>query len=479
MFPFEVSKEGRIVILSAMIAGLLLICGYAVSGYVATAVVLAALPVSLVAFVFVVSQHKRVFYVLFASHFIVLLAGSYTDVMIGAVTLLVNITALLLLVMAGAYRNTKWKSSWNGMLGLFGIWGLYCVAELGNPNTVLYAWNVAMSYYYVYPALCALLVPLTIKRYRNIEWLLVLWSFFILIAAARGYWQKSHGFNDRELAFLFEYGAARTHIIWSGIRYFSFFTDAANFGVHLSMAGLVFTISLFYVRKKWLKLYFAVVVLAAVYGMFISGTRAAIAVPLAGLVYFTAMSRHRRTFLAGAFGVLFIFLFFRYTAIGNDNQYIRKMRSAFAPGEDASFTVRMENRERIKEYMADMPFGYGLGLGGKPERYSPEKEIPVPPDSWLVNVWTDTGTTGFVLYVAVHAILFAWCSWILMFKIADKRLRNILAAWLCANAGFFVAAYANDVMQYPNMIVVYTGFALCFAAPGIERNELQNNKTNE
>ena len=35
-------------------------------------------------------------------------------------------------------------------------------------------------------------------------------------------------------------------------------------------------------------------------------------------------------------------------------------------------------------------------------------------------------------------------------------------------AGFFVAAYANDVMQYPNSIIVYTGFALCIAGPYID-----------
>ena len=36
------------------------------------------------------------------------------------------------------------------------------------------------------------------------------------------------------------------------------------------------------------------------------------------------------------------------------------------------------------------------------------------------------------------------------------------------NAGFFIAAYANDVMQYPNSIIVYTGFALCIAGPYID-----------
>mgnify|MGYP006869451538 CR=1 FL=1 len=49
-----------------------------------------------------------------------------------------------------------------------------------------------------------------------------------LLAAAKGYWQKNKGFDSTELSWLWAYGA-RTHFIHSGIRYFSFFTDAGLF----------------------------------------------------------------------------------------------------------------------------------------------------------------------------------------------------------------------------------------------------------
>lgn len=39
----------------------------------------------------------------------------------------------------------------------------------------------------------------------------------------QGYWQKNHGFSTKDLYFLHVLGGARTHIIWSGIRYFSCF----------------------------------------------------------------------------------------------------------------------------------------------------------------------------------------------------------------------------------------------------------------
>ncbi|NDW12753.1 hypothetical protein D0T50_07600 [Bacteroides sp. 214] len=471
LIPLNTSKEGQIITILGVIFGLFLIYKFVSSGNITNTVALAVLPISFVVFIFTILYYRRIFYALFISHFIILLLSTYTAVMIGAVTLVFNIVAMMLLILIGVYRNTSWKNSWNGMLGLFSIWGLYCVAELGNPNTVQQAWNVAITYYYVYPALCAILVPITIRKYKSIEWLLILWSIFVLIASFKGYWQKSHGFNARELAFLYEYGAARTHIIWSGIRYFSFFTDAANFGVHMAMAAFTFGVSLFFVEKRWLRIYFSIVAMAAIYGMFISGTRTAMAVPLAGLLYFVLQSKNWKLFFMSLFVLVAIFSFFKYTTVGESNQYIRKMRSAFTPQGDPSFQVRLDNREAMKEYMADMPMGYGLGLGGQSGRYNPDKSMPLPPDSWLVNVWTDTGTFGLSLYIIIHGLLFVWCSWLLMFKVTNKRLRRVIATWLSVNFGFFVAAYANDVMQYPNMIILYTGFALCFAAPHIEKND--------
>ena len=51
----------------------------------------------------------------------------------------------------------------------------------------------------------------------------------------------------------------------------------------------------------------------------------------------------------------------------------------------------------------------------------------------------------------------------------NKRLRGLLTAWLGVAAGFYLAAYVNDVMQYPNPIPIYTAFAICFAGPYIDK----------
>lgn len=437
----------------------------------------ALFPLTLYFLIMVLKYSKKAFYVLFGLQFLLLVWGMFFDVKLGVFTLVLSLSVFVLFLLHDLYEKVDWTPARNIMFFLYLIWGSFCILEIANPNNVQAAWNIAITHYFVYPMICAIIVPLTIRNIKDIQWLLVIWSLFILIATAKGYWQKNYGFNERELFFLYELGGAKTHIIWSGIRYFSCFTDAANYGVHMAMAIVTFGISIFYTKNIVLKLYYLLIVASAIYGMGISGTRAAIAVPIAGIGLFILLSRNRKAAGCGAVVLFCFFLFFQFTTIGQGNPYIRKMRSAFNPTEDASYQTRINNREQISALMMRKPIGYGIGLS-KGERFYPKERMPYPPDSWLVSVWVETGIVGILLYLLIHATLFAWCSYLLMFKIRDKQLRGLLTAWLCMNAGFFVAAYVNDVMQYPNPIIIYTGFALCLAGPCLETQVAKADKLN-
>lgn len=460
-----------------LIVGLVTFCKSISQGFPAM-LVIAVFPLAIVLIVQLLKYPKQSFYGLFGLQFLLVIAGMYTDIKLGAFTLALSVFTAFLLITYGIYERINYAASRNGMLLLFSLWGLYCLFEIVNPNNVMEAWNVSIPQYLIYPLICAVLVPLAVRNIKGIEWLLLIWSVFILIAAFKGYWQKSHGFNEREMYFLFTLGGAKTHIIWSGIRFFSCFSDATNFGIHMAMAVTCFGISIFYVRNFWLKAYMAMIIVAAIYGMGISGTRAAMAIPFGGIGLYILLSRNLRVCILGGVLLLSLFCFFRFTNIGDSNNYMRRMRTAFTPTADASYQVRVINRERMKQLMAHKPIGYGLGLS-KGDRFYSRERMPYPPDSWLVSVWVETGIIGLVLYLLVHGVLFAWCSWILMLKIMDKRLRGLLVAWLCMNAGFFVTSYSSDIMQYPSSILVYTGFALCFAGPYIDKQirEQQDKKT--
>jgi hypothetical protein len=45
------------------------------------------------------------------------------------------------------------------------------------------------------------------------------------------------------------------------------------------------------------------------------------------------------------------------------------------------------NKKKISALMVYKPFGYGIGLAGKADRFHPKEVMPYPPDSWLVSVW--------------------------------------------------------------------------------------------
>lgn len=426
---------------------------------------IASLPFFIILFFLIIAYSEKGFYPVYISHFILLSINSYLDIKLGGATVLITLAVFMLIIVKGIYNKIEWKHAINPMLMTYSIWTAYCILEIGNPNHVQEAWNVSITQYAVYPLVCAILVPISIKNKTHIHWLIVIWSVFVLFATFKGYWQKNHGFNDKELYFLYELGGAKTHIIWSGIRFFSVFSDAANYGVHMGMAIVGFGISAIYSKNLLLKIYYLLIMIAATYGMFISGTRAAIAVPLAGIFLFTLLAGNLRIFSLGAIVGLGIFIFFNFTTIGEGNNSIRRMRTAFNPTEDASYQVRKANQERMKILMESRPFGYGIGLGGKAEKFHPRDLMPYPPDSWMVNVWTDTGIIGLTIYILLHCFLFVYCSWIILFKIKDLRLKGLLTAWLCVCFGYFVAAFANDVMQYPNSIIVYTGFALCVTGP--------------
>lgn len=433
-------------------------------------------PILITIVLFMLKNSDKAFYFLFALQFLAIIPIDFLlEYPLGIVTsILCFAMTILLIVYYSLYdKFIDWKLCRNMMLWSILSWSAYCCLELANPNCVPKAWSVLIFQYAIYPLLCAIMVPITVRKIKGIYILLFIWSFFVLISVAIAFRQQYFGWNARENYFLFKANGAATHIIWSGIRYFSCFTDAANFGVHMAMAATTFGISAVCIKKKIFQIYCWIIMILAFYGMFISGTRSAIVIPFGALLLLIFLSKSIKGSIITIFLLIVFYFFFSFTHIGDGNSYIHKMRSAFHPSNDPSYVLRMENRAKMKALMASKPIGYGLGLS-KPGLYQSKERPPYPPDSFLVSIWVETGAIGLILYLAAHGFLFVWASRLLLFKVQSKRIRGLTSAWLCMAAGFFLSAYGNDVMQYPNCIVVYTGIALAFAAPNIDKNERKN-----
>lgn len=388
---------------------------------------------------------------------------------------------LFVLLIRSCYRKAGWERAHNGLTVAALIWMIYCLLELFNPQTIsAEGWFIAFRGYAVYFFLIAVLTPIIFYRYRDLKRILYIWSALTLLAVLKSYIQRRFGFDTAELRWLFVDGGRSTHIIGSGVRYFSFFSDAANFGSSMGLSMVVFSIAAIYHKNFWLKLYLLLVAAAAFYGMMISGTRSALAVPFAGYVIYLVLSKNYKIMISGAVILIAAFVFLNYTSIGQGNALVRRARSAFNR-DDRSFVVRLENQKLMAEYMKDKPFGAGLGHGGgKAKRFAPEAYLSqIPTDSWFVMIWVETGVVGLVLHIGILLYVIAYGMWQVMFRLKDKQLRGLTAALIAGVFGVMVASYANEVFgQFPNGIIIYMMQAFIFMAPSFDREIARSKELN-
>lgn len=370
------------------------------------------------------------------------------------------LTLILILIHSALYHNIEWKRCFHILSALSLIWAFYCILEAINPSAVFEGWVLSRGLI-INGLIITIFTSLLCTKYKILKALLFTFSLFTVLAILKTFMQKNIGFDTYEARWL-NNGGATTHIIHSGIRYFSFFTDASNMGSNMGGAGIILGIASLYMKNKAFKIYYAIVAVASLYTMMLSGTRGAIIVPLAGLALYTVVSKQTRSILIGTASLILIYVFFAFTMIGQSNTTIRRMRTAFTPSEDASYIVRKENQKRLKEYLKYKPFGEGLGLSGDGlgVKISRRFTTSIPTDSWYVKIWVETGVIGLILYMGMVLITIARGTWILMFNIHDPELKGILTGWLCAIFGMFLSAYGNSFWgQFPTMVIAFMGMS--------------------
>lgn len=368
----------------------------------------------------------------------------------------------------GRDRAIEWSGARNLLTLFSGIWLIYCIFLVLNPGTTPVDWAAGVRGLAVYLFVFPLLTAVLLDQYKYLKVFLFLWSVLTLLAVAKAFIQKYIGFDPAEQYWLHVIGGSTTHIISSGIRYFSFFTDAASFGCSMGMSMVVFSITALYIRSKSLRFYYIAVALLAGYCMMISGTRAAIVVPFIGYAFFILLSKQWKIIIPGIVLIICAFVFFKYTYIGHGNTEIRRMRSAFNVTQDASFQVRQANQAKMRVFMKDHPLGIGIG---KAKRTEPGDHMyQLPTDTSLVYVWVETGVVGLALFLLVFLITFVRGSYDVWCKIHNKQLRGLLCALLAGLAGMLACAYGNEILQqFPNGPIVYMCMAFIFMGRKLDK----------
>ncbi|KAA6313670.1 hypothetical protein EZS27_035592, partial [termite gut metagenome] len=381
----------------------------------------------------------------------------------------------VLLVIKGVTGKVEWKRFGDAPFIILGFWLLYCILSLYTPDAPGFvAWfTAARKHLYlilVVPLLCIMLDAKTIKV------VLIIWGVSSMILTAKSVMQQYVGLDGTE-QYLINTVMADTHMLFGKLRAFSLLSDANTFGIQQAHAAVVGSILFLHTKSfKW-RIFYIIMLVTGLCGMFLSGTRGAIFVILGGAIAYCGLVKNVKLILIGALVGGSIFYAMRYTYVGNNIYAVYRMRTAFRPEKDASYLLRMKNWAKLQKHLETRPFGGGLGS----MEYGPKTSLlrKIPPDSGYILVWGDMGVVGLILFIAMYLYFLVKGALIVWFKIKNEWLRGILIAFISALAGDVITHYGNPALfMQPNIMIVIFSIAVIFAAPRIDRELMEKTSPN-
>jgi hypothetical protein len=284
------------------------------------------------------------------------------------------------------------------------------------------------------------------------------------------------GLTDTEKAWLYSPNN-HTHLLNAGtlIRYWSTFNDAASYGCNASASAVAFLIFGITSKIKFDKIFFLLTAAAVIWGMFQSGTRTAIVTLIAGFIVYLFLAKSVKILVPSAIiGGFFLFVLM-FTSVGQGNQQIRRMRSAFDK-KDASANVRDINKTAIAKYMNDAPWGIGIGMLSKdiPANNKFKKLSDIPPDSEYVFIWVRTGVIGVTVFTCCMVMMLLGGCIIVLLKLKSPSLIGIGGGLCAAFVSIQLGGYANQILyMYPNGLTFFGGMAIVYLLPYIEPEWIQ------
>lgn len=370
------------------------------------------------------------------------------------------------------YKTIDFTILKNDLIYLTLIWFAYIVLEIANPEAKsINAWFASMRGVALYMLLVIPLIYLIYNKPKNLDTFLLIWGIFTILASLKGAQQLLFAPDAWEQAWL-DKGAAKTHILFGKLRVFSFFTDAGQFGASQAQSGTLGAILFLNTENKKMKFFWLIVALCGFYGMFISGTRGAIAVPAAGFLIYIFLKKNIKVIIIGLSLMMAIFVFFKFTTIGNNNYQINRMRSAF-DSDDASLNVRLNNQILFANYLKTRPFGGGVGhAGDRAQKFVPNGYLAnIATDSWYVMIWAECGIVGLYLHLFILFYIVGKGSYIIMFQIKNKVLAGKLSALMAGLFGIIGASYGNMVLgQFPTHLLCFSSMAFIFLGTKLDKD---------
>ena len=459
---------GRAILLFLLFS--IAILNFLSSGYSAFVAVMCIPAIALVGY-FLFSRKMAMFYTLFIVNTIIMFIERHFNLPV-PVSLINELFELMLI---GMVLVDHWRFHLSRLINVMFlcaiVWVMFCCIEIFNDQCGLgidvYRWYTGARLMSMQILYAFVVTTLFIDTPKKIMTLLFIWAVFIVFAAIWLWKQKNIGLTEAESRFLW---SSPAHIMGGKIRFFSSFTDAANFGIHTAVASAAFLIIAATMKVTRIRIFFAIVGCIGIWAFFGSGTRTAMFCFIATIMVFIVLCKNKKLILSVS-AVFLVFLYILiFTNIGDSNQNIRRIRTAFDK-EDASLGVREQNKATLRKYMVDAPWGVGIGLeNGDVPPFNKFKLITqVPPDSEYVYIWVRTGVVGLTVFCIINAVMFLGACWIVFFRLKNPSIRGVGIAYTAAFIGMHLGGYANQILlQFPNVLIYYGGLATVYLLPHIE-----------
>lgn len=290
-------------------------------------------------------------------------------------------------------------------------------------------------------------------------------KFWIAVCTAAAVYaciQQWFGLLPYEKAFMAKYPKLfNTTIILSGIRIFSFMSDAASFGIIMAcnivicmilLTGSKVTIS---IPKKALMV---VIIIFHMLALGYSGTRTGyVMLPLGLMLFFIANLQKRNTILiAMAFGFCALVILF---GPFHSNPTVIRVRTAFLGKQDESVNVRDRNRAVAQPYIYSHPFGGGLmTTGGNALIFHPNHPLAnLQTDNGYLRGVLETGWLGLILMAANFYFLIQ-IAIVNFFKMKSELDKLLMISMAAAVFEISLAQYTQDASTLVESAIMLNAF---------------------
>ncbi|GAA0560760.1 O-antigen ligase family protein [Chitinophaga japonensis] len=344
---------------------------------------------------------------------------------------------------------------------------LMLLAEIFNPSS----YSVLGWYVFMRVALRAyILLYIGLNVFNSMKDVHTFFKFWLALGTAAAFYcciQKWFGLLPYEQSFMARYPEKfGTTMILSGIRLFSFMSDAAVLGIILA-CNIIIMLVLLTASMRTInlprKVALLVSVLLHVLALGYTGTRTGYVMLPLGLMIFFLANLHKRNTILAAMAFCFFSLAILYGPFYG-NPTIVRVRTAFIGKQDESVNVRDRNRHRIQPYMHTHPFGGGVNTtGGNGETYQPGHPLAgFQSDNGYLRQVLEIGWLGLILVAGIFFFL-VQTAVINFFKATTELDKLLMIGLASASFAAAVSQYAQDtftLVETAIMLFAFIGVAI-------------------